>query len=102
VEKTNLKHIYTLKGRTKVKKINSRYLKKLVMEEIAKMTGELEDVEKVAKDVPETEASEFASALEQNIDFMKALNIQEARLVKKLNRIQEAKSKIGRRILKDI
>jgi hypothetical protein len=85
-----------------MKKINSRFLKKLVMEEIAKMTGELEDVEKVAENVPETEASEVASALEQNIDFMKALNIQEARLVKKLNKIQEAKSKIGRRILKDI
>ena len=85
-----------------MKKINPRILKKLVMEELAKMTGELEDTEKVAKEVPETDASEFASALEQNIDFMKALNIQEARLVKKLKKIQEAKSKIGKRILKDI
>jgi len=74
----------------------------MIVEEVAKMTGELKDTEKLAKETPETEASEFASALEQNIDFMKALNIQEARLVKKLKRIQEAKSKIGKRILKDI
>tara|TARA_Y100000385_G_C12502440_1_gene387738 strand:+ start:160 stop:417 length:258 start_codon:yes stop_codon:yes gene_type:complete len=85
-----------------MKKVNSKTLKKIIMEEVAKMTGELKDAEKLAKETPETEASELASSLEQNIDFMKALNIQEARLVKKLKRIQEAKSKIGKRILKDI
>ena len=55
-------------------------IKRIVKEQLdvieeEKMTGELEDVEKVAADVPETDASEYASALEQDIDFMKALKI---------------------------
>ena len=85
-----------------MKKLNPKSLKRLVLEELSKMTGELKDVKDVAKDVEETEASEYASALEQNIDFMKALNIQEARLVKKLKRIQEAKKKIQNKLLKEI
>ena len=82
-------------------------IKKLVKEELARLneedlTGELEPVEDVAKDVPETDASEYANALEQDIDFMKALKIQEKRLVKKLRRIQEARDKLRSRILKGI
>ena len=43
-------------------------IKRIVKEQLdvieeEKMTGELEDVEKVAADVPETDASEYASAL---------------------------------------
>jgi len=85
-----------------MKKLNRKSLKRLVLEELSKMTGELEDVEKVAKDVPETDASEYANALEQDIDFMKALKIQERRLVRKLKRIQEARNKLRSRILKGI
>lgn len=85
-----------------MKKLNPKSLKKLVLEELSKMTGELQDVKDVVKDVEEKEASEYATALEQNIDFMKALNIQEARLVKKLKRIQEAKKKIQNKLLKNI
>ena len=82
-------------------------IKKLVKEELGRLneeelSGELEPVEDVAKDVPETDASEYASALEQDIDFMKALKIQEKRLVKKLRRIQEARDKLRSRILKGI
>lgn len=85
-----------------MKKLNPKSLKRLVLEELSKMTGELKDVKDVTKDVEEKEASEYATALEQNIDFMKALNIQEARLVKKLKRIQEAKKKIQNKLLKEI
>jgi hypothetical protein len=85
-----------------MKKLNPKSLKRLVLEELSKMTGELKDVKDVVKDVEEKEASEYATALEQNIDFMKALNIQEARLVKKLKRIQEAKKKIQNKLLKEI
>ena len=74
------------------RKISHKSLKRIIKEELAKITeqglsGELEDIEKVAKDVPETEASEQADALEQNIDFMKALKIQEKKLVKSLNKL---------------
>ena len=82
-------------------------IKRIVKEQLdvieeERMTGELEDVEKVAADVPETDASEYASALEQDIDFMKALKIQEQRLVEKLARIEEAKDKLRSRILRSI
>ena len=82
-------------------------IKRIVKEQLdvieeEKMTGEREDVEKVADDVPETDASEYASALEQDIDFMKALKIQEQRLVEKLARIEEAKDKLRSRILRSI
>ena len=82
-------------------------IKRIVKEQLdvieeEKMTGELEDFEKVAADVPETDASEYASSLEQDIDFMKALKIQEQRLVEKLARIEEAKDKLRSRILRSI
>jgi len=88
-------------------KRNYLRIKRIVKEELGRLneeglSGELEDVEKVAKDVPETDASEYANALEQDIDFMKALKIQERRLVRKLKRIQEARNKLRSRILKGI
>ena len=89
------------------KKITGKQLKKFILSEVAKlreekMTGELQDVEKIAKDVEEVDASEYASALEQDIDFMKALKIQETRLIKKLRKINEAKGRLRARILKNI
>lgn len=89
------------------RKISHRSLKRIIIEELAKLneeglTGELEDVEKVAKEVPEKDASEQADSLEQNIDFMKALKIQEKKLVKSLMKIQEVKSKLRSKILKGI
>jgi hypothetical protein len=90
-----------------MKKLSAKALRKLVLEELSKldeagMSGELEDTEKVAKDVEEKEASEYADSLEQNIDFMKALKIQEKRLYKKMLRLQEAKKKLRSKILKGI
>ena len=89
------------------RKISHRSLKRIVKEELAKMTeadlsGELEDVEKVAKEVQEKDASEQAESLEQNIDFMKALKIQEKKLIKSLHKIREVKSKLRTKILKGI
>ena len=89
------------------RKISHRSLKRIIIEELAKLneeglTGELEDTEKVAKEVPEKDASEQADSLEQNIDFMKALKIQEKKLVKSLMKIQEVKSKLRSKILKGI
>ena len=63
------------------------------------MSGELEPLEDV-------EAVEDAWSggdnLEQDVDFMKALDIQEKRLVKKLRRIQEARKKLRKRVLKSL
>lgn len=88
-------------------KISSKQLRKFILEEVAKLRkenveGKITPVADVVKDVEEVEASEYASALEQDIDFMKALDIQEARLIKKLRKINEAKGKLRSRILKNI
>jgi len=68
------------------KRISKNTLRKLILKELhglheSDLSGELEDVEKVAKEVPEKDASEQADSLEHNIDFMKALKIQEKKLV---------------------
>ena len=89
------------------KHISRNVLRKLILKELhglqeSDLSGELEDVEKVAKEVPEKDASEQADALEQNIDFMKALKIQENKLVKSLKKIREVKSKLRSKIIKGI
>lgn len=50
----------------------------------------------------ETDASEYGTALAQDIDFMKALKIEEAKLVKRLNTIRETKSRVARKITSKI
>ena len=90
-----------------MKKLTVKALRKLVLEEInnlseAGLSGKLADTEKAAKDVEEKDASEYADSLEQNIDFMKALKIQEERLYKKMVKLQEAKKKLRSKILKGI
>lgn len=89
------------------KNVTSKQLKNIILQELsnlheAELSGEVEDIEKVAKSTEEVEASELASALEQQVDFMKALNIKEAKLVKKLRQINEAKNKLRSKILKNI
>ncbi len=86
------------------KRVGPRGLKRFILSEIrklqeAEMSGELEPLEDV-------EAVEDAWSggdnLEQDVDFMKALDIQEKRLVKKLRRIQEARKKLRKRVLKSL
>ena len=86
------------------KRLKANQLRNLVISEIRKLqetelSGELEPVEDV-----ETieDVWEGGDNLEQDIDFMKALEIQETRLVKKLRRIHEAKNKLRKRVLKKL
>ena len=87
------------------RKMYSRKLRNFVLAEVkklqeAELSGELEDVSTASAE--EKDASEYADSLEQDIDFMKALNIQEKRLVKKLRQIHEAKNKLRTRVLRKI
>jgi hypothetical protein len=81
-------------------KLTPALLKKLVMEEKAKLMETLEqgkeDSEKVKAD--EVEADELADALEQDIDFMAALKIQESVLKKKYAKVQAAKKRLMKKI----
>lgn len=75
---------------TKPVKFNTAALRRLVLEEAAKLDGKLEDVSKVK--AKEVEASEFADTIEQDIDMYKAMKIKEARLQRQHRRlVQEAR-----------
>ena len=89
------------------KRVSRNTLRKLILKELhglneSELSGELEDVEKVAKEVPEKDASEQADSLAHNVDFMKALKIQEKKLIKSLKKIREVKSKLRSKIIKGI
>ncbi len=85
----------------RVRKLTSRSLKAMIIEEARKMQLETleqgkEDSEKVVAD--ETEADEYAGSLEKDIDYVKALKIQEEKLNKKLQKIEEARRLLKKRI----
>lgn len=66
-------------------KLTSRFLKKIVLEEIDKM-------EPLAS-AEEVDADDFADTLEKKIDYVKALKIEESRLLNRLKKIREQKEK---------
>ena len=76
------------------------------MEEAAKLKteaisgGELEPVEKV--DAEEVDASEYADSLEKDIDHLKALKINERKLIKTIRKLRERKEVLRKRIAKRI
>jgi len=73
-------------------KLTSRLLKQIIEEEVAKF-GDMESTEDRAKDAEELDADELGSdkAHELSIDFMKALKIEETRLRRRLQKINEIK-----------
>lgn len=80
-----------------VKKLTPRLLRNIIGEEVAKF-GDMDDVEKKAKDTEETDADEYADSLEKHIDYVKALKVEEARTVKRLVKIREAKQRVLKKI----
>jgi len=73
-------------------KLTSRLLKQIIEEEVAKF-GDMESTEDRAKDTEELDADELGSdkSHELSIDFMKALKIEESRLRRRLQKINEIK-----------
>lgn len=89
----------------RVRRITPSFLKKIIVQEARKLRMETleqgkDDVDKVKAD--EVDADDLANTLEKDIDFIKALKIKEARLVKNLNRIREAKTRLRRKIARQI
>lgn len=80
-----------------VKKLTPGLLRKIIEEEVGKF-GDMEDVEKKADKTEETDADEYADALEKHIDYVKALKVEEARTVKRLAKIREAKQRVLKKI----
>lgn len=73
-------------------KLTSKLLKQIIEEEVAKF-GDMESTEDRAKETEELDADELGSdkAHELSIDFMKALKIEESRLRRRLQKINEIK-----------
>lgn len=75
-----------------IKKLTPALLRKIIEEEVKTAA--------VATDAVETDADELADSLEKHIDFVKALKIEETRIVQRLAKIREAKSIAIKRIAK--
>lgn len=81
-----------------VKKLTPALLRNIIEEEVSKSFGDMEDVEKKADKTEETDADEFADALEKHIDYVKALKVEEGRLTKRLAKIREARQRVLKKI----
>ena len=75
-------------------KMDLSSLRRFVMKEAAKLSGELEPVDKVSAE--EVEASEYADTLEQDLDIYKAMKIKEARLLRKYKKVVQEARKVRR------
>lgn len=80
-------------------KLTSRLLRRIIEEEAAKF-GDMESTEDRAKDTEELDADELGSdkAKEKQIDFIKALKIEETRLRRRLAKITETRRRISSRL----
>lgn len=80
-------------------KLTPEMLKQLVEEEM-KHFGKMEDTEDAEKDTEEVDADEYADTLGKKIDYVKALKIEEARLIKRLAAVQKKKALVRESIRK--
>lgn len=79
-------------------KLTSKILTRLVAEEVGKF-GDMEDVEKRAKETDEVDADEQADSLEKKIDYAKALKIEENRLRRRLAKVTETRKRVLKTII---
>jgi hypothetical protein len=96
--------------RRKTKKLTPSMLRKIVVEETKRarrsrkmresLSGELEPVEKVTPTEVDADEHGKSVALEKDIDHAKALKVEEARLIRKIKRIREARTRVRSRIAK--
>ena len=80
----------TTRRSRKTQQMSASSLRRFVMREAAKLSGDLEPVDKVKAE--EVDADGYADTLESDIDIYKAMKIKEARLRRKYRKmIKEAK-----------
>jgi hypothetical protein len=85
-------------------KLTPALLRKLVLQEKRKITETLEQGEE-AVDKVEAEvvpADDLADSIEKDIDWIKALKIQESVLTRKMKKVQEAKKRLKTRLQKKL
>jgi hypothetical protein len=88
----------------RAKKLTPRMLKRMVLQEKRRLRETLEQGKEDATKVEaeEADADEQADTLEKDIDYIKVLKIAERKLQKKLRRVNEAKKKLRRRVLRKL
>ena len=89
------------------KPMSGAALRRFVMREAAKLSGELESVEKVKAE--EVDADEYADTLEHDIDMYKAMQIKEEKmrrlhrkLIKEARRVRKNKMLARKKILRKL
>ena len=96
--------------RRKTKKLTPSMLRKIVLEETKRvrrsrkmrenLSGVLEPVESVSPEEVDADELGTSASLEKDIDFAKALKLEETKLVRRIKKIREARSKVRSRIAK--
>jgi uncharacterized protein YydD (DUF2326 family) len=84
----------------KIKKLTPSVLRRLILRET--LSGELDKTEDVHADEVDADELGTEKALAKDIDHAKVLKLEERRLVKRLNRIKEARRRIHKKILKGL
>lgn len=90
----------------KITKLTPALLRKMIQEEKKSIketleTGESDPV-KAAEETEEVEAEDMANVLAKDIDHLKVLKIQEAKLRSKLAKVEKAKHLLRKRVIKNI
>ena len=85
-------------------KLTPTLLRKLVLQEKRKIQESLEQGEEETEkvDADEVDADDLADSIEKDIDFIKALKIQENILTRKMKKVQEAKKRLKTRLQKKL
>ena len=86
-------------------KLTPRMLRRLVLEEKARMMNESDPIEAgiddpAKVDAEEVDAGDEADTIAKDIDIMAVLKIEETKLKKKLRKVNEVKKKLRGRIVK--
>lgn len=80
-------------------KLTREMLKRIVNEEASKF-GDMTTTADAAKETEEVDADEYADSVGKQLDFVKALKIEEARIIKRLAQIRERKNLIVSKLRK--
>ena len=86
----------------KVKKISKEELTNIIVTEAKKIQESLEQKQTRPEKVKAQEVNWGKSHLEKKIDHMKALKLEESKLMAQLKKVQELKKKLSEEITKSI
>jgi len=91
---------------SRTKKLTPRVLRKLIIEESARLNETLEMGLKHPSEAPkrtrEVDAHKFADTLESCLDYYKMCCIKEEKIIKQLKKLKEAKRRLKKKMLRNL